>query len=93
MVDLKELDQFIKEYGKNGMRFLLLFSLLKSKTKVILRQHPDIREERLDRACAAKADEMLKLGKNQPTEKDIKELLSHIRKSQKARMKSSGKLS
>jgi hypothetical protein len=79
MVALKELDQFIKEYGKDGMRFLMLFCLLKSKAKFALRQCPDLSEERLNRACMAKAEELLRLGKDQPTEKDIEELLLHIR--------------
>jgi len=79
MIELKELDQFIKEYGKDGVRLLMLFSLLKSKAKIALRQYPDLSEERLNRACMAKANELIRRGKDRPTEKDIKELLSHIR--------------
>lgn len=79
MADLKELNQFIKEYGQNGMRLLVLFSLLKSKAKIALRQHPNLSEEKINSACMAKASELLRLGKNQPTEKDIEDLLLHIR--------------
>jgi hypothetical protein len=79
MSDLNELNQFLKEYGKDGMRLLVLFSLLKSKAKTILQQYPTIDENRLNQTCMAKADELLRLGKDQPTEKDIEELLLRLR--------------
>lgn len=79
MANLKELDQFIKEYGKDGIRLLMLFCLLKSKAGSALRQHPNLSEEEFDRACMAKARELLMLDKDQPTEKDVEELLSRIR--------------
>jgi hypothetical protein len=79
MSDLKELNQFLKEYGKDGMKLLVLFSLLKSKAKATLKPYPGVDEKRLNRVCMAKANELLRLGKDQPTEKDIEELLSRLK--------------
>jgi len=61
------------------MRLLVLFSLLKSEAKVALQRYPAIDEERLNRAFMAKANELLTLRKDQPTEKDVKELLSRLK--------------
>jgi len=77
--DLKELDAFVKQYGKKGMRLLVIFSLLKSKAKASLQPFARVDEGRLDRVCMAKAKELLDLGKDQPTEEDIKELLARLR--------------
>jgi hypothetical protein len=75
-----EIDEFLKEYGKDGMRLLVLFSLLKSKVKLVLQQQPTlpVPENTLDRLCMAKASELLRLGKDVATEKDIEELLSRL---------------
>ena len=79
MSDLNELNQFLREYGKDGMRLLVLFSLLKSRAKAVLKSYAGVDEERLNRVCMAKADELLRLGKDQPTEKDVEELLSRLK--------------
>jgi hypothetical protein len=41
--------------------------------------YPGVDEKRLNRVCMAKANELLRLGKDQPTEKDIEELLSRLK--------------
>jgi hypothetical protein len=64
-----------------GARLLFLFKLLKVKVKErIERNHPTatIEEESLNRLCIQKAQELVKLGEDEPTEKDIKELLSRF---------------
>jgi len=78
MVSLEELDQFVKVYGRDGICFLILFCLIKTKAKSALHQHSELSEEILNRACMAKAKELLRLVKHKPTEKDIEEVLSHI---------------
>jgi hypothetical protein len=80
MSNLSEINEFLNEYGKDGMRLLVLFSLLKSKVRFALRRYPNLpaAENTLDWLCMAKASELLKLGKNETTEKGIKELLSRL---------------
>lgn len=76
-----EIDDLIQKNGKDGVRLLLLFKLLKIKVKERIRRvYPTaiIEERTLNRLCIQKADELAKLGKESPTEKDIKELLSKL---------------
>jgi hypothetical protein len=75
-----EFNEFLKEYGRDGMRLLVLFNLLKPKVKAAFQErsnHP-IHEGVLDRLCMATARKLLLQGKNEVTEKDIEELLSSL---------------
>ncbi|MEM2178200.1 MAG: hypothetical protein QW272_05210 [Candidatus Methanomethylicaceae archaeon] len=79
---LNEIDELVKKYGKNGMRLLVLFRLLKSRVNLILqkqRSNLTFNEAVLNQLCISKAYELLKLGKDEPTEKDIEELLLRLR--------------
>lgn len=83
MSDIAEMDEIVKEYGKNGARFLILFKLL--KTRVISdfrRKYPQIslNEDEVNQICAEKTRALLKLGKENPTEAEIKELLLRLQK-------------
>jgi len=63
MSDPKELDEFLNEYGKEGMRLLVLFSLLKSKANAAVQPLSGLDEGRLNQVCMARAKELLDLGK------------------------------
>jgi len=69
MVTLKELDSFVKEYGKDGLSLLILFCHLKSKYESDLRQRFGLDEEELNRTCMEVAKKLLKYAKGQPTKK------------------------
>lgn len=81
MSNFAEMNDFVKEYGKEGIRLLALFHLLKSKVMLSLQlQHPNrpFDEMLLNQLCMSRAYELLKVGKDKPTEKDIEELLSKL---------------
>jgi len=69
MVTLKELDSFVKEYGKDGLSLLILFCHLKSKYESDLRQHFGLDEEEFNRTCMEAAKKLLKICQEQPTKK------------------------
>jgi len=69
MVTLKELDSFVKEYGKEGLSLLILFCHLKSKYESDLRQRFGLDEEEFNRTCMEVAKKLLKYAKGQPTKK------------------------
>jgi hypothetical protein len=78
---LNEIINLTQKHGKIGIRLLFLFKLLKIKVKEkIEKDYPTItiKEENLNRLCIQKAQELVKLEKDEPTEKDIKELLSRL---------------
>jgi thiamine phosphate synthase YjbQ (UPF0047 family) len=77
-----ELNEFLKKYGRDGMRLLVLFNLLKPKVKAALqeRPHPPIPEGALNRFCMATARKLLLQGRDEVSEKDIEELLSRVNK-------------
>jgi len=82
MSRLNEIDKLVKEYGKNGVRLLVLFSLLKSRVNLTLqKKYPNLTfsEADLNQLCMLKAYELLKLGKDELTEKDIREILSKLK--------------
>jgi len=82
MFKLNELDELVKEHGKNGLRLLILFRLLKSKVNLVLQKGyptPTFSEADLNQICLSKAYELLKLGKDEPTEEDIRELLARLK--------------
>ncbi|MEM2613671.1 MAG: hypothetical protein QXO15_05500 [Nitrososphaerota archaeon] len=79
------MDDLISTHG-GGIRLLLLFKLLKvrviekaKQTKLSSR----IDEETLNKLCMQKAYQLLKRGGENPTEKDIKELLSRLPQSRR----------
>jgi hypothetical protein len=77
-----ELEVLMKEYGKNGVRLLFLFRLLKLRVTMFLQKHhPDWRYDAdfLNQLCMLKAYDLLKYGKDEPTEKDIEELLMKLK--------------
>lgn len=80
MSDLNELNCFLDENGKEGMRLLVPFSLLKSKVKARSKLYPNLDEKMLDRMCMRMASKLLRLGKDQPTENDVGELLRRLRR-------------
>lgn len=83
MSDIAKMDEIIKEYGKDGIRFLILFKLLKTRViSDLSRKYPQIplNEDVVDKICAKKARYLLELGKERPTEAEIKELLLRLRK-------------
>jgi hypothetical protein len=61
MVTLKELDPFVKEYGKEGLSLLILFCHLKSKYESDLRQRFGLDEEELNRTCMEAAKKCLNM--------------------------------
>jgi hypothetical protein len=69
MVTLKELDSFVKEYGKDGLSLLILFCHLKSKYESDLRQRFGLDEEEFNRTCMEVAKKLLKICQGQPTKK------------------------
>jgi hypothetical protein len=79
---LNEIDDLIQKHGKNGIRLLLLFKLLKIEVKKRIRRcYPTqiIDEESLNRLCIEKANQLIKIREDTPTEEDVKDLLSRIR--------------
>jgi hypothetical protein len=63
------------------VRLLVLFKLIKSRVKLTFEQkytNLTFSEAVLDQLCITKAYELLKLGKDEPTEEDIRELLSRL---------------
>jgi len=82
MSSFTDMDKFVKEYGKDGLRLLVLFTLIKLKVKAYLRQqHPGFyySNELLDQLCITKAYSLSKLGEDKPTGKDVEELLSSLK--------------
>jgi len=76
---LNEIDDLIQKHGKDGVRLLFLFKTLKTYVEEsIEKNHSTVRieEETLNRLCIQKAQELVKLKKESPTERDFKELLS-----------------
>lgn len=72
----------MKEYGKNGVRLLVLFMLIKSRVELAIQhQYPNrtFNEAILDDLCMETAYKLVKLGKDEPTEKDTKELLLRLK--------------
>ena len=79
---LDEINNLIQKHGIIGARLLFLFKLLKTKVKEMVERSYStviIEEETLNRLCIQKAQKLVKLGKDELTEKDIKELLSRLR--------------
>lgn len=76
-----EIDDLIQKGGKEGVRLLLLFKLLKTRVEEEVRtRYPTaiIEEKTLDKICIQRAYELTKLKKERPTEKDFEELLSAL---------------
>jgi len=81
MFRFTEMDELVKEYGKDGTRLLVLFRLLKSKVTLEFQQYyPNLtlNETVLNYLCIARAYELMELRKDDPTEKDIRDLLSRL---------------
>lgn len=79
---ISEIDDLIQKSGKEGVRLLLLFKLLKTRVEErVKNRYPTaiIEEKTLNKLCIQKAYELTKLKKESPTEKDLRELLSAIR--------------
>jgi hypothetical protein len=80
---VNEIDELIRESGKEGVELLLLFKLLKTEVKQrVGKEYPAsiIGEETLNRLCIQKAQQLIKLKKENPGEEDFKELLSSLRR-------------
>ena len=79
---MSELDDLINKHGKNGLRALLVFKLLKTKLSEEVKSNNPyaiIDENILNSICVKKAQQLVKLGKDKPTEKDFEELLSKLK--------------
>lgn len=78
---MNDIEDLIQKTGKRGMRLLVLFKLLKVKVKERIRQrYPSaiVEEKTLDKLCIQKAHELTKLRRENPTEKDLEDLLSAL---------------
>lgn len=78
---ISEIDDLIQKGGKEGVRLLLLFKLLKTRVEERVRNRDPtaiVEEKTLNKLCIQKAYELTKLKRESPTEKDLKELLSAI---------------
>jgi hypothetical protein len=79
---MTEMDDLIQKGGRGGVRLLLLFKLLKIRVEERIRRvYPNatIQETTLNRLCVQKANELSRLGKQSPTERDVEDLLSRLR--------------
>lgn len=83
---LSDLDEIIRKHGVEGIRTLLLFKLLKNKTKEILASKDsskDITDNFVNLVCIEKAITLSKLGTQMPSQEDIKEILSKLSRTER----------
>jgi len=82
---IDKINKIKNEFGKPGLRVLFIFKLLKSQLKDRIEKEKqgysiinNLSEDLLNKLCMEKATELVELSKDEPTESDIKELLSKI---------------
>lgn len=81
------MDDLISTHGREGIRLLLLFKLLKVRVIEKSKQaklSSRIDEETLNKLCIQKAYQLLKRGRENPTEKDIEELLLKLARARRS---------
>lgn len=72
-----KIKSFILKHNRKGIRILFLFKFLKTEVSKKF-DMSTISEEQLNRVCMEKAVAIFNLGRNKPTEDDIKEILLKI---------------
>mgnify|MGYP000162012213 CR=1 FL=1 len=81
LTKVDRLDRLIRKHGKKGLRLLIIFKLLKMEImKKLKRRHLHIKidEKQLNDICIRKAAQIIKRGGDNPTEKDIKYIISRL---------------
>lgn len=81
MSDISSMDRIVKDFGRDGLRFLFLFKTLKSQVQDELKRERKSlpNETTLNEVCAETANKLLKAGKEQPTEDEIREIIRKLR--------------
>lgn len=74
---LVEVDRLINCFGKDGIKLLLLFKLLKMEVKEYINTHhpaASMQEDDLNEVCIEMAYRLIRIEKETPNERDIIEL-------------------
>jgi hypothetical protein len=83
MSNFEKLDRIIQEHGKEGLRFLFLFKILKSQTEAELKKRNlTANQTILDDVCAEAADKLLLHGKKKIDETTLREILLKLTRSE-----------
>ena len=82
MSDIPSMDKIVQDFGRDGLRFLFIFKTLKTQVQdEWKRKHKGpLNEVILNKVCAETTKKMLKSGKEQPTEDEIKDVIRKLRR-------------
>jgi translation elongation factor EF-4 len=76
-----KLDSFIKNYGKDGVRFLLLFNIIKKRLETELHKEKFAAEPKvINEVCAKATQEILVNSKRAPSREEIAAVIQNLKK-------------
>jgi hypothetical protein len=80
MSSFEEMDKIVQEYGRDGLRFLFLFKILKSQIEVELKKQAcSAKDSDINQVCAEAASKLLVSGEDKPTENALEKILSRLK--------------